>query len=262
MPTLDLRPTPDSEGNDSEVEASEQEAEAEKEPAAEADQEEADSNDASEAAEDPAEGEDDEEREAKAIEALKAQKQSLLKEIVQLRQDKRQAKESKPEDDKPIMVQDDLKDVNPGDVDLIEKVLKAKGYIRKDEVTSLTVSQQIRQEHDRWLKEHPEYLPENDPNDEKWSMLKQEVETYYRSPSSPEQMRRILDKAHSEISPKPTIPNKPKSSVDAKKERLKAVSKASAGSAQSGKSATQRIDSSMKAYLHGFDDGELDELMG
>lgn len=259
MPTLDLRPTMADEGESEEkelVEATEEVADE-----TESEQEPEDAKDI-EPEEEESEPAQEDESEAKVIEGLNAQKQALLNEIVNLRKERRQVRESKPEPEKPITVDDELKDLNPGDVEIIEKVLKAKGYVRKEDVNSLTASQAIRQEQDKWLQEHPEYLPENDPDDKNWLRLKEEVEGMYRPPSSPEHLRRILDRVHQSISPKASLPNISKSSVDAKKERIAAASKASTGSATPKKSSPSTVDKSLKGYLHGFSDDEVNELLG
>lgn len=192
------------------------------------------------------------------IDGLKAQKERLAEEIQELRRERRSIK---GETEKPVFVEKgkpELDDVAPADVELIEKVLKAKGYVRKDEVQSLTYSERINAEQNAWLEEHPEYLPKNDPKDIKWGELKETFDRYYKMPSNPKELRKVLDLIHSQIS-RPGLPNKNSATVAASKEKLKVASK-TVGGGSGTKNVIRKNAGIDRSVFKDFSDEELEEM--
>jgi len=190
-------------------------------------------------------------------EGLQKAKDKLLEDIEALRLEKRALK---GEPEKQVFVdkkEPDLTDVAPADVELVEKILKAKGYVRKDDFQNLTYSEQIKAEQNSWLEKHPEYLPKNDPGDIRWGELSETFNRYYKMPSNPREMGKILDLIHSQIA-RPSLPKKSSAQVAAVKEKLKVTSKSSGGGAKSSiRKNSSGVD---RSVFKDFSDEELEEM--
>ena len=201
---------------------------------------------------------DDETKELEAIEAIRQEKERLLKEVTDLRSDRRKAREESKEatpliTNKPV----DLSDVATQDVELIEKVLRAKGYAPKEEIDRTLYSEKLEAAKDEWLHVHPEYLPENDPDDKKWNALNETISNFFKAPANPRDIKKVLDLAHKQVSPV-SLPTKSVASTTAQKEKSAATSKGS--SAGGGKSATSSKPKMDVSGLSGFSEDELAEL--
>lgn len=192
-----------------------------------------------------------------SVEGLQKAKEKLLDDLAVLRQEKRSLK---GEPEKPVFVKPDtgLDDIAPSDVELVEKILKAKGVLRKDDFQNLTYSEQIKAEQNSWLEKHSEYLPKNDPHDIRWGELKETFDRYYKMPSNPREIGKILDLIHSQIAIR-ELPKKSSATVAASKEKLKVVSK-SAGGGGGSKESVKRNSSVNRNVFSGFSDDELDEM--
>lgn len=130
---------------------------------------------------------------SKAVTGLQDERAKLLKEISDLRGQKREIKR-----EELIKVQDkidELADLNPTDVTLIDRVLRAKGYVTKDEAHGMFYEAVKQEELTKFLEKYPEYKPENDVNDVNWSTLQREL-GYYRMPDDPHAIADVLDRAH------------------------------------------------------------------
>ena len=130
-------------------------------------------------------------------EALQKERESLLVDIRALRGERRDLKQKQL--DKVEEAIDDLKDTHPDDVKLIERVLQAKGYVRKEDVEKRIYSETQQQQLNSFLDEHPEYKPENDTQDLNWQRLQRELEVY-RMPQDPKKVGEVLERAHKSIS--------------------------------------------------------------
>ena len=120
----------------------------------------------------------------------------LLKEISELRGQRRELKQ-----DQLTVVSkeiEELKDVHPDDAAIVEKVLRAKGYIRKDEAHQMFYDTVKQEELNKFLSKYPEYKPENDQNDLNWSALQREL-GLYKMPGDPHQIGEILERAHKAV---------------------------------------------------------------
>lgn len=198
------------------------------------------------------------EKKQKAVHALTLEEKRLREKIVALHAERRKASDpvfKAPEvfvNTKPEV----LADVADSDVELIEKVLRAKGYVKKDELQSMTHAEKLETYKDSWLKEHPEYLPANDPDDVKWGALTQEI-NYYRQPSKPEDVIVLLNKAHAALNPH-SLPVKNQAQMQAAKEKLNSSSKGAGGtSSKSTPSVAKAVDQSL---FKGFTAEELAEM--
>lgn len=143
------------------------------------------------AAEEPAgNGTDEDER---ALRGLENERAKLLREISELKGQKRELKQAQIEKVEEKI--EELKDIHPDDVSLVEKVLKAKGYITKAEAESREYERIKDAEMASFLEKYPEYKPENDPDDTNWTLLQRELE-FFRLPSDPKLIGPLLEKAH------------------------------------------------------------------
>ena len=130
---------------------------------------------------------------AKQTEALTKEREALLKDIQDLRGERRDLKKERL--DKVEEAIDDLKDTHPEDVKLIERVLKSKGYVRKEDVDKRIYDEVKEQQLNSFLDKHPEYKPENDPQDLNWSRFQKELQ-FYRMPQDPKKVGEVLERAH------------------------------------------------------------------
>jgi len=137
----------------------------------------------------------------KQIQGLQAEKEKLLSEIKDLRGQRRELK--KEELGKVEEKIEELKDLHPEDVAIIEKILRAKGYITKEEAQRMYYDQVKQEELNKFLEKYPEYKPENDPNDINWNALQREV-SLYRMPQDPHLIGMILERAHRAIQKVPS----------------------------------------------------------
>lgn len=124
---------------------------------------------------------------------------------------------------------DDLADVNPADVALIEKVIKSKGYVTKDEAQAVNYDTVQKQVLATFLDKYPEYKPENDPENTNWNRLVGEYGLYAK-PRDPMQIATLLERSHKATAPIVSDRNLP--------EKKRALQVASAGSGGKGKSSS------------------------
>lgn len=147
-------------------------------------------------------------QESPEVVGLREERVKLLKEITELRGTKREIKQ-----DQLAIVEkqiDDLKDVNPNDVNLIDRVLRSKGYMTKEEQSKMFYEAVKDEELNKFLDAYPEYKPTNDPNDVNWNALQREI-GYYRMPTDPHKIREVLDRAHraiAKVSSDPSLPQR------------------------------------------------------
>lgn len=138
----------------------------------------------------------------KQVEGLAREKALLLEEIKSLRGDKREIKQEQIHR-VDQQIDSSLTDVNPDDVTVIEKVLRAKGLITKEEAQGMFYESVKQEEIGKFLERYPEYKPENDPNNINWNALNREIEIF-RRPDDPRQLASILERAHKNIAKAPT----------------------------------------------------------
>lgn len=132
------------------------------------------------------------------LQALQNERVKLIKEVQELRGQKRELK--KEELFKVDNKIEELKDVAPEDVNLIEKVLRAKGYMTREEAEGMSYKAIQDEELKKFLDEFPEYRPENDQADVNWNTL-QKALAIYAKPSDPRRWSELLRKAHRDIAP-------------------------------------------------------------
>lgn len=215
-----------------------------------------------------------------SADSLEAKKAELLKEVQELRAERRGLKGNPFEkkispNEEPLFTkpqEDPLKDVNPDDRSIIEKVvearLKSEGYVRKDELQSMTLKDKVQQQTDAWVRENTEFDKDNDPDDSKWNKINAYVSRMFAPPSKPDDVKEMLDIARERLFGKKTssLPQKSINSIAAKKEKLAISAKPSSGGGTSAKDSSagkfsEKIDPNLLGHLKGFSEEELKELV-
>lgn len=200
----------------------------------------------------------DDTKELKQIQGLQDERERLLKEIQALRGSRRELKKEElvVVDKKIQQVSDELKDVSPEDVNLIDRVLRSKGYITKEDASRMSYEAVKNEEVTKFLDKFPEYKPENDTNDLNWSALERQIKTWYRMPDDPRQVGELLLKAHQDIAKAPSDRG-----IEAKKQQLKIASSGSSGAQRpSPKPANPRLSDLMRTHMQGWSDEEISQL--
>ena len=190
------------------------------------------------------------------IEGLKKERERLLSEIRELRATRRELK-TKPKEE-PITQKeiDDLKDLHPEDVALIERILKAKGYVSREELNRQLYEQIEQDEINKFLEKHPEFKPENDPDDRNWMALQEELK-WYRKPENPREIGKLLEKARRAIQ----SPVSERSNLKTTKRQIEIASKGSGGVAQRSSSSRPFTEEERNLYRRGgWSEEEIEEL--
>jgi hypothetical protein len=188
----------------------------------------------------------------KQLRGLQDERVKLLKEIQELRGQRRELKhEELIKVDNKI---DQLKDVNPDDVQVIEKVLRAKGYVTKDEAEKMTYQAVQQEELNKFLAEFPEYKPENDPHDLNWSSLQRAL-AIYAKPSDPRKWSEILKKAHKDMAPAPSD-----RTLEVQKQQLKTAGIGTGGVQKSSSRKTLTPDQRQVYKDGGWSEEEIKQI--
>ena len=195
-----------------------------------------------------------------AISALEATREKLRAEVTQLRQARR------IERDRPLILEKeeepDLSDVAEQDIAVIEKVLRAKGYVSKSELQTLSYQEKLEASKDEWLQAHPEYQPANDPDDTNWGKL-QETLRLFASPSDPKDVKRVLDMVHAYIRPV-VAPTKNSAGTASATEKINIASKGASGGSSTKPAPSAKSSELSKLaseHLKGYTEDELKELL-
>ena len=180
-----------------------------------------------------------EDTEKLANQGLLSQREKLLTEIQGLRKERRGIREQK---DEPLVVEDKLDDIDPEYTQTIERVIKARGYITKEESSKLSGDANRKAKLDEFLEKYPEYKPENDINDVNWNALQKELE-WLNKPSDPQRFAQVLQKAHNAIS-KPT-------KSDRSTKKLETARLGSGGVKRSSSQTSPLTEKQKNAYRNG-----------
>ena len=211
------------------------------------------------------EGEDANEELAKAqelksqIEGLQVEKTKLLEDIVGLRGERRTIKQE--EINKVEAKIDELKDINPDDVAVIEKIVKQKGFMTETQFNERLYSQTQQEELDGFLEKYPEFKPENDPTDKNWKALKNALADYSISRDVPlpdfrQKVKRVFEKARRDITP---ISGQDTS--EAKKQQLRTAAIGGKGGVKSPSTSTRFSADQLEHYRRGgFTEAEIAEM--
>ena len=191
---------------------------------------------------------------ARATEGLRGELVNLKKELATAKGADRMFIQGKIETAQDKI--DELKDVAPEDVSLIDRVLRAKGYITKDESSKMHYEAVKNEEISKFLDKFPEYKPENDPGDLNWSALQRQINSWYRMPGDPRLVGELLARAHKDVA-------KPLSDrgLEVKKQQVKVASSGASGAQRSSpKPANGRLSDLMRTHMQGWSEEEIRNL--
>lgn len=173
----------------------------------------------------------------------------------------------KPKREEPSV---DLSQYSAEDIETFTKLAKGLGFVSKDELKNLdherqaqTYEQVKHAQINAFLDAHPEYKPENDPDDLRWKQLESEF-SYFKLPEDPSRFGILLEKAHKEISGSTTDDTEKVKKILAKKREAKKAATSSGdggGSPSSTKKPSTRQKALARQYLKGFTDDEINEMI-
>ena len=188
----------------------------------------------------------------RALTGLQNERAKLLREISELKGARREIKQEQITRVEERM--DELKDVNPADVTLIDRVLRAKGFVTKEEASGMFHEAVKEEELQKFLDRYPEYKPENDPGDVNWGLLQREI-GYYRAPKDPRIYAEILERAHRGIARAPAVKAEPM------KRRQAEIASVGGGGMQRNASRVP-MDARRRAYFEngGWSNEEIDRM--
>ena len=188
-------------------------------------------------------GEDEGNEKAKAIEKLQRERSELIKEIKELRGSKRELKQEQLKETNQHI--DELKDLHPDDIGTIERVLRSKGYMTKDEAGKMFYEAVKNEELEKFLNKYPEYKPDNDPDNIRWGAFERQIEKEkelgYSLPKNPHNLLVFLERVHQALTPKSTT------GQAAAERRIQIAGVGSRGGQQS--SSPKRLDSDKRQIL-------------
>ena len=193
----------------------------------------------------------------RAVKGLQDEREKLLREVTDLRGKKREIKQEeliKVQEQLQVKV-DELGDVNPDDVKVIDRVLRAKGFVTKEEASKMFYESVKQDVVNKFTDEFPEYKPENDPNDIRWNALQRELADY-RMPTNPHDISRLLKKAHKGIA----SPVERSKSVPAQRRQIEVAGVGSGGTQRSSSVKTLDPYRRMQLEQGGFTKEDIDSI--
>lgn len=125
----------------------------------------------------------------------------------------------------PEETPDDLSDIDPETIKVLDRFTKAKGLVPKSELSQMSYQSAHKTAEEAFYESHQEYKPENDDNDVLYNALKAEL-SLYSTPKDAKLIPKLFEKAHSEVAK--LYPDKFKKAVPDKKE-ISEDTKAAAG---------------------------------
>lgn len=188
------------------------------------------------------------------VQRLQEERVKLLKDIQDLRGQRREIKK-----DELLKVDskiDDLKDLHPDDITLIDRILRAKGYVSGQDVDQKLYNTVKDEMLTKFLEKYPEYKPENDPQDFNWSALQEEL-GFYRMPDNPRQIVEVLERAHRTITKVSSD-----RSISAKKRQLEVASAGAGNTQRSSSKQSSTLSSRYKEELQrgGWSEEDIKEI--
>lgn len=193
------------------------------------------------------------------VTGLQEEREKLLKEIQTLRGSRRELKQQEiaSVDKKIESVSDELKDLHPDDVSLIEKVARSKGLMTKAEAQQMFYDVVKNEEVSKFLDKFPEYKPENDLHDLNWNAIQRQIQELYRMPSDPRKVGDLLLRAHRDIAKAPSD----RGTVEVKRQQVKVASSGSSGAQRSSpKPVNPRLSSLLRTHMQGWSEEEIRQL--
>lgn len=152
--------------------------------------------------------------------------QSARERIVEKRRARREGRElaekvdgAVPQD--PSEQQDDLADIDPETIKVLERFTKARGLVPKSEITRMTYEQAHKSAEKSFYESHPEYLPEHDDSDTLYDALKEELKNF-AAPTDASMIPKLFERAHKLVQMR--FPDKFKKATTVDKKKTDAAS--------------------------------------
>lgn len=135
---------------------------------------------------------------------------------------------------------DVLKDYDPEEIAKFDRLMKAKGYVRKDELQAQTFQERADETFNSFMEEHPEYSPETEKGAVLWDQFKGEFQRY-KPPQSVKDLKYTLTRVHETVfGVKPSAVNLNK--ITAGQQKIKVASHA-------GKTGGGRVDAPVQRTM-------------
>lgn len=160
-----------------------------------------------------------------------------------------------------------LKKYKPEEIESLREVLPALaeelGFVKKDELQATTYEEKANVEIQSFIKDHPEYASENDPEGVLWTQLKDEYQAYYKPPQNPSDYRKIFERIHKDLMGINTT-GKKLPTVQAAKEKINVAShRGPAASATSRNNGVRPATGGLRTdALKGFSAEEIADIEG
>lgn len=153
---------------------------------------------------------------------------------------------------------------------MIDIIARKKGYVKNEQLVANEGNNVLNE----FIKAHPQYEPENDPNDKHWKTFVKILESDYNyKGKKPEQLKSIFAKVHADVNKELGIKdtttavaiNKRKLDAQRQKIRTAGISGATGNSKPVNKSpeaqnkATKTIDPTVRSMFKGFDDSDFED---
>jgi len=221
--------------------------------------EEKETPDESSTSEKPAQKSDDGSGSAEAVTGLQKEKDKLLQEIQNLRTVRREIKQK--EIPPAPQAEDKLEDIAPQDLQVLDRILKAKGVLTREEWQREEYQQIQNQELEKFLDKYREFRPENDPEDKNWNALLKEF-SLYKTPADPHQVGMFLERARQVIS----VPSTGERDAKVNQNKIELASKGRGGvqRSSSSQSSNSNLSENEKAELlrrGGWSEEEINDLL-
>ena len=145
---------------------------------------------------------------------------------------------------------------------LIDKILPAKGYVQKQTLEERDYSRTEDQQIKLFIEKYPDYKPENDTNNTRWTVLMNHFFDKYQKPKNPEYIFTRLKEAHFDLFPenKPKVSdNYAKAMVKIRKNKVAGMGGGSGGSGTENKSFSLTDRQVEKLRQGGWTDTDIKE---
>ena len=205
-------------------------------------------------------------KEPTPIEGGTPKEMALRKEILHVRELLRQSTITKLAGDGPAPSVDNLqqlRDIGYSDEEIsnmekaIDVIAQKKGYVKAEQSYQATVNTVI----ESFIDSHPEYKPENDPEDVRWARFEGVIKSglYNLSGKTPKQLNEIFKRVHREVNDDlgeadQTVEIKRQA---AQAQKIKSVSH-SGGTKSAPVKKASNIDPAVRGMFKGFDDEDLE----
>ena len=147
----------------------------------------------------------------------------------------------------------------------IDVLAQRKGYVKKSETQQEVVSTLV----DELLEAHPEYKPENDTDDIRWTRFNEIIKSgvYNLAGKSKKEFQAIFNRVHRDVvdelgeveAPKPTpTPGPTAPQRAAQQQKVRSVAHSGGTKAPKTKTEKETVDPSVRNLFKGFDKGDLE----